>query len=134
MLKGKILFSSLILMGGLAAILGLGQLWLNLMPWVEFTKTMATIVILGTLVSFIIAVDYDLPGTKGKALLAIMAVLLVTLTALVLVQICWLAFDTALFIKLVATVGILLGLVSFIMAVSEDFGGNKALRDENYID
>lgn len=121
-------------MGTLAAALSIWQMWLAPFTDEIFIKALCTIVTIGTLLSFLIAVDYDLPSSKSKILLFLTVVLSTILAVLILSQI-WLEyFETKTFIKVLATDIILLVLVSFIMVVHEDLGTNKSLKDEHYID
>jgi hypothetical protein len=53
---------------------------------------------------------------------------------MIIIQLWWVGFAWGLFAKAVLSLGILAGLVAFILAVSEDFGQNKSLRDQHYID
>lgn len=134
MIRGKVLLWSLLLMGIIASALGIAQMWWEPFAWDIFVKTLITIVVLGTLASLLIAIDYDLPGSKGKFLLGIV-VLLATLTSgLVIGQLWWSFLETIMFWKVLITLAILVSLLSFIVAVSEDFGTNKKLKDDKYID
>lgn len=134
MIRGKIFFWSLILMGIIAAVMGIVQMWWSPFGWDLFIKTLVTIIILGTLISFLIAIDYDLPGSKGKFVLGILVLLAILGSSLVIGQIWWSFLAFEIFWKILVTLVIVTGLLAFIMAVSEDFGGNKKLKDEKYID
>lgn len=136
MIRGKILLLSLLGMGVLAALLGLAQMWLDVMAWEMFGKVMITLFVGGTLASFLMAVDYDLSGTsrKGRLMLGAAVVLSALLAGLIIVQLWWSALGSDTFGKLIITDLVLLALISFVMAVSEDFGANKKLKDDKYID
>jgi len=132
--NGKILFLTLLAAGGIAAVLGIAQIWLNFLEWDLFVKTMITIVIVGGLAGFLMAVDYDMPASREKYLLWMMVLLASSMGGLVLAQMWWWAMDWVEFAKIFGTVLILFALVSFVLALKEDFGVNKKLKDENYID
>lgn len=133
-IKGKILLWSILLMGALAAALSIWQMWLSPFTDEIFIKSLGTIFTVGTLLSFLVAVDYDLPSSKYKIMLSITVILSTLLAGLLLAQM-WLEyFETKTFFKLLATDLILLVLVSFFMVVHEDLGTNKSLKDEHYID
>ena len=134
MIRGRILFISLIAIGCIAALLGVLQMWTVMMHIVTFGKTMLTLLIVGTLASFLMAVDYDMPGSKTKNILGILVLLAFAAACLVLQQIWfgWLSFDV--FWKAAVTLGIVAALAAFILAAQEDFGTNKKLKDDNYID
>lgn len=134
MIRGKVLFVSLIAMGILAALLGVLQLWTTFMADDTFLKSMITILVLGTLSSFLMAVDYDLPGSKSKTMLGILVVLSTIGAALILLQMWWELLSWSIFGKLMITIVIIGALVSFILVAHEDFGANKKLKDDNYID
>lgn len=134
MIRGKILFSALLLTGALAAALGLAQMWWEPLAWEVFIKSTITLLITGILVSFLSAVDYDLPGSRGKILLGLLVLLALGGGGLIIAQMWWHVLKLALFGKFLATIAILALLLAFIAAVSEDFGGNKKLKDEKYID
>jgi len=134
MLQGKMLLISLLATGIIAALLGLVQMWAEPLGWTLFTKIIISLIIAGTLISFLIAVDYDLPGSRSKFLMGLAVVLGLALAGLLLGQIWWSVFDDGVFGKLLVTDLVLLALISFILAVYEDFGTNKKLKDEKYID
>lgn len=132
--NGKVLFFTLIAAGAVAAVLGIAQIWLAFLPWDVFFKVMVTILIVGGLAGFLMAVDYDMPASREKYLLGAMVLLAVAMGGLVIAQLWWWAMDWADFAKIFGTVVILFGLVSFVLAIKEDFGTNKKLKDQNYID
>jgi hypothetical protein len=134
MLRGKILFLSLLGVGVATALLGLAQMWTDFLDWDIFGKTMITLTVVGVLISFLAAVDYDLPATKAKLMLLAAVLLGVALAGLIIVQLWWGTFEAGTFGKLIISDLVLLALISFILAVSEDFGANRKLRDEKYID
>lgn len=134
MIRTKILVLCLCSMGVLAALLGVGQMWFDLLDWDVFLKSMGTLLILGTELSFLVAIDYDLPASRRKWLLLGLVAVSVVTAGMVLLQIWGQWFAWALFVKLLATLGIAVVLLGFLVAVAEDFGTNKRLRDENFVD
>ncbi len=133
-IRGKALFISLISIGCIAAVLGILQMWTGMLGAILFGQIMGTLLVTGALASFLMAVDYDMPGSKAKLMLGILMALAFMATGLILQQVwfSWLAFDV--FCKLLVTLVILTALVAFILAAHEDFGSNKKLKDDNYID
>ncbi len=134
MIRGKILFLSLCAIGVLAAILTIIELWSYVLDWDIYLKLMGTILVLGTQLSFLVAVDYDLPASKRKWLLLGLVGLSALGTALLTLQIWVQALDWDIFLKLLGTMGVGVLLLGFLVAVAEDFGSNKRLKDNNYID
>lgn len=134
MIRGKILFWSLLLIGAVTAIMGIAQMWWAPFGWEPFIKVLITLLILGTLFSFLIAIDYDYPGSRGKLVLGFLVVLAATGSALILAQLWWQILAFGIFWKILVTMVIITGLLAFIMAVTEDFGTNKKLKDDKYID
>lgn len=133
-IHGKVLFLSLCAMGVTAVLLGVVQMWFDLLPWDMFLKVMASLLILGTEISFLIAVDYDLPASRRKYLLMGTVAMSVVTAGLVLLQIWLHPFAWSVFVKIILTLAAGLGLLGFLLAVAEDFGSNKRLKDQNYID
>lgn len=134
MLRGKILFFSLCGISILAALLGLAEMWTFFIPWDIFLKIMGTILILGTLISFLIAIDYDLPASRRKWILLGLVGLSVLGSLLLTVQIWFQPFNWSIFLKLLGSLGIVIVLMGFLLAVAEDFGTNKRLKDKDFID
>jgi hypothetical protein len=134
MIRGKILFLSLCAIGILAAVLTVVELWSYVLDWDVYLKLMGTILILGTQISFLIAVDYDLPASRRKWLLLGLVALSVLGSGLLTLQIWVQMFDWSIFLKLIGTLGVVVVLLGFLLAVAEDFGTNKRLKDNNYID
>lgn len=134
MLRGKILLWALLLTGVAAALLGIAQMWWELLAWDIFIKSLVTLLIAGTLASFLSAVDYDLPGSRGKIILGLLVVLAIAGSGLIIGQIWWNFLGMKTFGKMLITVIILAGLLSFLAAVAEDFGTAKKLKDEKFID
>ncbi len=134
MIRGKILLYALVLTGVIAALLGIAQMWGGILSIAVFSKTLCSLLILGVLSSFLVAVDYDMPGSKGKTILALLVVLSIAASVLIISQMWWSIFAITTFGKILATLVIIAVLVSFIAAVKEDLGTGKKLKDEKYID
>ncbi|HEY8189463.1 MAG TPA: hypothetical protein VIF12_02175 [Micavibrio sp.] len=134
MIRGKILFLSLGGLGILAAVLGVAQMWGDVLRWDVFLKTMGTLLVVGTEISFLIAVDYDLPASRRKWLMMGLVGLSALASGLLTIQIWGELFAWPVFVKLLATLGIAVTLLGFLLVVAEDFGSNKRLKDRNYID
>ncbi len=134
LLNGKVLFTTLLISGGITALLLIGQIWFDILEWSIFIKALVTILIVSALAGFLMAVDYDTPASRGKYILGVMVFLAVAMGVLTIAQLWWLALAWGSFAKIFGTVLILFVLVSFVLAVKEDFGTNKKLKDDNYLD
>jgi hypothetical protein len=134
MIRGKILFLSLSAIGILAAILTIVELWTYVLDWDVYLKLMGTILILGTQISFLMAVDYDLPASRRKWLLLGLVALSIIGSGMLTLQIWVQLFEWTIFLKLIGTLGVVVVLLGFLLAVAEDFGTNKRLKDNNYLD
>ena len=88
-LKGKVLFTTLLVSGGVAAILLIDQIWLNFLEWDIFIKAIVTIVITSALAGFLIDVDYHTPASREKYMLGIVVLLAVVMGGLIIAQL-WL--------------------------------------------
>ena len=53
---------------------------------------------------------------------------------LVILKIWGVALPEDLFLKIIATLGVLILLFGFLLVVNSDFGQHKKLKDENYLD
>lgn len=133
-IHGKILFYALMGTGIAGALLGLVQIWTEFLEWDDFVKALITLVITGSVISFLAAVEYDLPAMRSKILFSALVALIVTISGMVIIQLWWVGFSWSAFTKVVVSLAILTGLIAFTLAVCEDFGQNKKLRDKDYID
>lgn len=133
-LRGKVLFWSLCGVGTLAALLGLGEMWLFFISWPEFLKIMGTLLILGTLLSFLIAVDYDFPASRRRLLLLGIIALSVLGSLLSILQIWFQPLEWSFFLKILASHGIAIALLAFLSVAAEDFDTHKRLKDNDFID
>lgn len=134
MIRGKILFLSLCAMGILAAVLGLIEMWTYVIEWDVFLKIMGTLLIVGTEISLLMAIDYDMAASRRKWLLMGLIAMTGVATALITAQIWAQALEWHVFLKIIGSIGIIIFLVGFLLAVAEDFGNNKRLKDQNYVD
>lgn len=128
------MFYALMATGIIGALLGMTQMWTEILEWDDFLKTLITLSIIGSIISFLAAVDYDLPAVRSKILFGVLVALIVAISGMVVMQLWWVGFEWGVFAKIVVSLGILTGLIAFLLAVSEDFGQNAALREKNYID
>lgn len=133
-LNSKVLLITVIIGIGIAALLGIGQLWFNFMDWDNFIKSMVTIGIVGLVAGFLIAVDYDMPASKQKTFLLSVIIMSLLMGGMIIVQMWWSVMEWVTFVKIFGTIFILFLLVSFIAAVKEDLGFNKKLKDDKYLD
>lgn len=133
-IRGKIMFYALMATGIAGALLGMAQMWTDVLEWDDFIKTLITLTIFGSVISFLTAVDYDLPAMRSKILFSALVALIVSISGMVVVQLWWVGFEWGIFAKVIVSMGILTALIAFLLAVSEDFGQNASLRDKNYID
>ena len=134
-LNSKTLFIALAVTGAAAAFIGIGQIWFGFLAWDMFVNSMVTVVIVGVLVGFLSAVDYDLPAlSRNKVLLYGMIILAIIMGLMVLGQMWLFNMEWGSFAKIFGTVAILFILDCFILAIKEDFGSEKKLRDEKFID
>ncbi len=130
----KILLLTLLAAGGVAAVLGIAQIWFTFLAWDIFIKAMVTIVIVGMVAGFLMAVDYDIPASRDKFLLGAMVLLAISMGGLIIAQMWWWTLPWIDFAKIFGTVLIIFVIVCFVLAVKEDFGTGKKLKDDNYID
>ena len=133
-IRGNIMFYALMATGIVGALLGMVQMWTEVLEWDDFVKTLITLSVIGSVISFMAAVDYDLPAVRSKILFGALVALIVSISGMVIMQLWWVGFEWGVFAKIVVSMGILTGLIAFLLAVSEDFGQNAALREKNYID
>lgn len=133
-LSPKVLLSLTIITGVLMAVLFLTQLWLDFFTGAIFTKLAFTILIAGSLTGFLMALKYDLPTHPARIMMGLMAVGMFALATIILLQMWFDFFAGDLFWKVLLSNIILLILGGFIVAVKEDFGEHKRLKDENYLD
>jgi hypothetical protein len=134
LIRGRVLLGILLAAGVVAAFMAVAQLWWAPFSGVMFGKALATVTILAVIAGFVAAVDIEL--TLGKARLMLLA--LIGLAAaggtLAIAQMWWdvMAWDN--FVKVMLTLLVLMGLDAFIMAVAEDFGTTRKLKDDKFID
>ena len=134
LIRGKMLLQALLVNAVIIAGLCIAQLWWQPMELVIFGKTIATVVLAGLFLSFLLAVDYDLQGHRAKILLASLVVLGAAGTGGVIGQIWWSFLPWNFFVKGIITIFILLVLVAVAMVLREEAGTHRKLKEENYID
>jgi hypothetical protein len=69
-----------------------------------------------------------------QKLLVALITLVISAAILIILQIWGLMPDREVFIKILSTIGIAVLVVGFLIVVKSDFGPNKKLKDENYLD
>ena len=69
-----------------------------------------------------------------QSLFRSMIILVIAAVGLILVQMWFHLFNDLIFWKLLATVALLGGLVSFLIAVKQDLTDEKTLRDKKFLD
>lgn len=120
--------------GVVAAGLFLAQLWWAPLGGVVFGKALATTVIVAIMVGFVAAVDIELTLGRARLLLLLLIALSFAAGGLSIAQMWWTVLDWENFGKIMLTLGIFIALDAFFMAVSEDFGTTRQLKDDKYID
>lgn len=135
LMRSNVLVAIIIACGVAAAVLGLAQMWLTPMGEIAFMKSLATIGILGLMAGFVGAVDTDMmPAGRRRIMLFALMGMAVFCGALCIAQMWWTVMDWTAFMKALITIVILIGLDGFIMAVWEDLGTTRKLKDDKYID
>lgn len=134
-IRGRVIMGIIVVCGIAAAGLALLKLWAVPMDTIIFGKSLATIVILGVMAGFIGAVDIDLVGTgKRRWMLMGLIGIAVICGSLCIAQMWWQVMEWSLFIKINITMAVLVALDGFLLAVSEDLGTTRQLKDDKYID
>lgn len=135
LMRSNVLVAIIIACGVAAAALGLAQMWLTPMGEISFMKSLATVGILGVMAGFVGAVDTDMmPAGRRRVMLFALMGMAVFCGALCIAQMWWTVMDWTAFMKVLITVVVLIGLDGFIMAVWEDLGTTRKLKDDKYID
>lgn len=134
LIRGRILLAMLLAAGVVAALVSVAQLWWSPFAQISFLKTLATIGIVGFITGFVAAVDIEL--TLGKARLLLLLLMgMATITGILTVaQMWWSVLEWDSFVKILLTLGVFMFLDGFVMAVAEDFGTTRKLKDDKYID
>lgn len=133
-IRHSTLFAVMIATGVVVALMALAQLWFAPFGGATFGKALATAAILGTMVGFIAAIDLDMPIGKARFMLYALIVMGFVSGVLIVVQMWWAVLAWESFGKIIVSMLILAGLIGFYMAVSEDFGNSRKLKDDKYID
>lgn len=130
----KILGIGLIALGAVFAGLILGQMWLSFLAPDIFIRLLLTLGICGLYGLYIAIIRDDLEKSRYRRLLLALAGFGLIALVLILTQ-TWselFAWDT--FAKLMISVLILSGLVSFIISIREDLLEEKHLKEQDYLD
>jgi signal transduction histidine kinase len=130
----KVLGVGLIALGTVFALLILAQMWLTPFAPDFFARLLVTLGVCGIYGIYVGMIWDDLEKSRYRNLLLSLAGFGLIAVVLVLVQTWMEAFAWATFVKLMASVVILSGLVSFIMAIREDFLEGKRLKDQDFLD
>lgn len=130
----KVLGIGLIALGTVFALLILAQMWLTPFAPDFFARLLVTLGVCGIYGIYVGMIWDDLEKSRYRNLLLSLAGFGLIAVVLVLVQTWMEAFAWATFVKLMASVVILSGLVSFIMAIREDFLEGKRLKDQDFLD
>lgn len=132
--RTTLLGTAMLAIGTGCALVLLAQVWLNLFDWDLVGKLIATFALGGGLLIFTVMILLDYEASKNKLLLALLACDAVFAALLVLDRL-WVGFVSwDMFLKLIISAGIVGVLISFVLAVKEDFIGSKRLKDNNFID
>ncbi len=134
-IRGHVIMGIIVVCALAAAALTLLKLWAVPMDAVIFGKSLATIFILGLMAGFVGAVDIDMVGAGKRRwmLLGLIGMCLVCGTMWI-AQLWWQVMEWDTFIKIKITMLVLVVLDGFLLAVSEDLGSTRKLKDEKYID
>lgn len=133
-IRGHVILGILCGIAAAAALVGLVQLWWSPMDVVMLYKCMATIGLMGIMTGFVAAINIDMTGGRIRFLLLALTGIVLLAGILCLGQIWWQWIAPSSFIKIMISLLILAALDAFIMAAHEDFGTNKRLKDDKYID
>ena len=135
LMRSNVLVAIIIACGVSAAALGLVQMWASPFGEVGLVKSLATIGILGLMAGFVGAVDTDMmPAGRRRIMLFALMGMGVFCGALCIAQMWWTIMDWTAFMKILITVVVLIVLDGFVMAVWEDLGTTRKLKDDKYID
>lgn len=135
LMRSNVLVAIIIACGVAAAALGLTQMWASPFGEVALGKSLATIGILGLMAGFVGAVDTDMmPAGRRRLMLFALMGMGVFCGALCIAQMWWTIMDWTDFTKVLITAIVLIVLDGFIMAVWEDLGTTRKLKDDKYID
>jgi MFS family permease len=130
----KVLGIGLIVLGTLSAGLVLAQMWFTPFAPDFFVRILVTLGVCGLYGIYVGMIWDDIEKSRYRNMLLSLAGFGLIAVILVLVQTWAEAFAWGTFIKLMVSVVVLSGLVSFIMAIREDFLEGKRLKDQDFLD
>lgn len=119
---------------GLIALVGLLNIWGAGIDSSVTVKIFASLAVVAGLSAFLYTLTFNHDVKLVKKLGAFTGIAAAALSAVILAQIWFTAFNEVFFGKLTVTIVILGLLAAFIIAVFDDFFENKKLKDENYLD
>lgn len=119
----------------LIAGLWIAQIWLDLFSPAVFAQTSATLVILCGFISLLVAISFDLKAHKTPWLLYIFAALGFVALALLVTDI-WFAgaIPPDILSKSMFSLIVMGGLNALALTLSDGWGREKQLKDEDYLD
>lgn len=116
------------------AVVGLLNVWGFGLGAGTTYKLIGSAVIVASLCTFLYTLTFNHDIKLIEKLGKTTGVLASALSAIILAQIWFEAFQEAFFIKITVTIVILGALLAFVIAIFDDFFENKKLKDENYLD
>lgn len=135
--KNSLLLKLIISLIAVAATISLIQLWVPFLSTSLFIKILVTFGITSIVSGLIIALEADTYNAKklrDHSLSKVIITLIVAVATLVIAQM-WLPFiSTNIFVKILITFGVVIFVLSLIIAIKSDLGSEKKLKDQNYLD
>ena len=119
---------------GLIALVGLLNIWGAGIDSSVTVKIFASLTVIAGLSAFLYTLTFNHDVKIVKKLGAFTGIAAAALSAVILAQIWFSAFNDIFFGKLTVTIVILGLLAAFAIAVFDDFFENKKLKDDNYLD
>lgn len=116
------------------AIVGLLNVWQVGIEASITYKVIGSFIIVASLSAFLYALSFNHDIKLIEKLGNLTGILAVALSAVILLQIWFEAFQEAFFLKITVTIVILAALSAFVIAIFDDFLENKKFKDENYLD
>lgn len=119
---------------GLIALVGLLNIWGAGIDSSVTVKIFASLTVIAGLSAFLYTLTFNHDVKIVKKLGVFTGFAAAALSAVILAQIWFSAFNEIFFGKLTVTIVILGLLAAFVIAVFDDFFENKKLKDDNYLD
>jgi len=119
---------------GLIAFVGLLNIWGAGMDSSLMMKTFGSLAVIAGLSGFLYTLTFNHDVKIVKKLGAFTGIAAAALSAIILAQIWFSAFNEIIFGKLAVTIVILGLFAAFVIAVFDDFFENKKMKDDNYLD